>query len=539
MKSNKIFFIPLLVLLLLIGSACDNKLEVINPNNQTTADYWQTEDQISEAVVGIYNTFLTAEYYGRMMQSYTDSRSDDSYADSGWLVYPNVSMFVDLPSDFMLGLVWKNLYTTVFRSNQVLDRIDAVSFKDESYKNRLKGQALFLRAFTYWHLVNLWHNVPLVLHTPNSKEDYYPSQAKPEEVWAQLEADLKKCEEYLPKTYVGMSGADAGQKGRATWGAAAGMLAKCYMQQGKISEAKTQLKTVIDSGIYSLVPDYFDNFTFSNENNQESLFEVQFGIFGTDENWGGVPTSNWRQATGINYNYGISNFTGWEDFECTKWFYDEFKKERCTDGKLDPRLYYSVVYNEPEYDTQLYDNDTPYNRRNKIFGVNPWKSIPNFDGSRYYIAKWTYARIPGYTQESGGVRLNSEINQRILRYADILLLYAECINETDGPTADCYKYIQMVRNRVNLPDLATTKPNLTKQAMRDQISHERALELGIEGVRWYDILRWGWLDDATKVAELKARDPRDFTTFTSTHRYLPISQSEIDVNPNLKQNDGY
>ena len=402
MNSKKIF-ISLLVLLIL--SACDDKLEVTNPNVQTTQEYWQTEGQIAEAVVGIYNAFLTSEYYGRMIQSYTDSRSDDSFGDSGWLLYPQVSSFIVLPSEGNLGGVWGNLYIMVHRANQVLDRIDDVTFTDQNYKNRLKGQALFLRAFSYWHLINLWQKIPLILTLPQSPEDYYPSQATREQVWTQLETDLALCEQYLPKTYVGITGPDAGQKGRATWGAAAGMLAKCYMQQGKIPQAKIKLKEIIDEGIYSLVPNYADNVTFSNENNSESLFEIQFGIFGTAENWAGNPVANWRQATGVNYNYGISNFTGWEDFECTKWFNDEFYKERCVDGKLDPRLYYSVVYNEPEYDLPLYDNDAPYNRRNKIFGVNPWTSIPNFDGSRYYIAKWTYARIPGYTKESGGTRL--------------------------------------------------------------------------------------------------------------------------------------
>lgn len=537
MNSKKIFL--LLLVLLFIVPACDDKLEVTNPNVQTTQQYWQDEAQMAEAVIGIYNGFFTSEYYGRMIQSYTDARGDEVLGDSGWLLYPQVGSFIVLPSEPNLGGVWNNLYIMVYRANQVLDKIDNVTFADQDYKNRIKGQALFLRAFSYRHLLLLWNNIPLILKTPVTPQDYYPAQATPAQVWAQMEADFKLCEQYLPKTYVGITGPDAGQKGRATWGAAAGMLAKIYMDQGKITEAKAELKKIIDENVYSLVANYADNVTFSNENNSESLFEIQFGIFGTAENWAGNPVANWRQATGINYNYGISNFTAWEDFECTKWFNDEFYKERCVDGKLDPRLYYSVVFNEPEYDTPLYNSDAPYNRRNKIFGVNPWTSIPNFDGTRYYIAKWTYARIPGYTQESGGTRLNSEINQRVLRYADILLMYAECVNETDGPTAECYQYIQKVRTRVNLPDLETAKPGLTKQQMRDQIAHERALELGIENHRWYDMLRWGWLDDPAKLAELKLRDPRDFPSFTSSHRYLPIYQGEIDVNKNLVQNSGY
>ncbi|HYQ58769.1 MAG TPA: RagB/SusD family nutrient uptake outer membrane protein [Draconibacterium sp.] len=531
MNIKKIFLLSLIVLFTI--SACDSELEVSDPNSMTTADYWQNEEHMGEAVIGIYNAFLTSEYYGRMLQSFTDSRSDDTFGDSGWELYPKVSNFTILPDEGFMANFWSNLYQMIFRANQVLDRIDEIEFSDSNYKGRLKGQALFLRAFTYYHLQNLYGKIPLILETPKSAEEYYPSQATPEAIWQQLETDLATCESLLPQSYANVSGPDAGQIGRATWGSAAGLLAKVLVQQGKNGEAKTQLKKIIDSDMYDLVDNYFDNFTFENENNEESLFEIQFGIFGTAENWAGAPRADWRQATGVNYNYGISNFTAWEDFEATQWFYEQFYEERTVNGRIDPRCYFSVVYNEPEYDTELYDDD-PWGRRNKVFGVNPWTDIPNFDGSKYYIAKWTYARIPGYTQESGGVRLNSEINQRVIRYADILLLYAEMINETEGgPTADTYKYINMVRNRVNLPDLPA---GMSQQEMREQIYHERLLELGIEGVRWYDMLRWGWLEDPSMVAELKVRDPHDFPTFTPGKELLPIPNTERDVNPNLEPN---
>jgi hypothetical protein len=131
----------------------------------------------------------------------------------------------------------------------------------------------------------------------------------------------------------------------------------------------------------------------------------------------------------------------------------------------------------------------------------------------------------------------SGINERLMRYADVLMMYAECLNET-GQTAAAYPYIQQVRSRVGLPNLATTKPNLTQAQMREQIGHERLLEFCLEGHRFDDIRRWGWLTDATKLAWLKSRDP-EFETYKAGREFYPIPQNEIDNNPGVKQNPTY
>jgi starch-binding outer membrane protein, SusD/RagB family len=128
----------------------------------------------------------------------------------------------------------------------------------------------------------------------------------------------------------------------------------------------------------------------------------------------------------------------------------------------------------------------------------------------------------------------SGINYRVLRYADILLMYAEVLNELNR-TAEAYSFIQQVRTRATLPELATVKPNMTQAQMRDQLAHERALEFAIEGQRINDLIRWGWFYNPTKLAELKAHDA-DFNTWTAGNEYLPIPQQELDVNKNLTPN---
>jgi hypothetical protein len=131
----------------------------------------------------------------------------------------------------------------------------------------------------------------------------------------------------------------------------------------------------------------------------------------------------------------------------------------------------------------------------------------------------------------------SGINERLLRYADILLMYAECLNET-GDTPGAYTYIQKVRDRVGLPDLATAKPGLTQTTMREQIGHERFLEFPLEGHRFDDIRRWGWLQDATKLAWLKSRDV-EFNSYAPGREFFPIPQLEMDNNPGTVQNSSY
>jgi starch-binding outer membrane protein, SusD/RagB family len=529
MKKYKFigFMVTLFMILL---SSCDGKLDVTNPNNLTSSDFWNSEDEIAEGVIAIYNRLICDGTYQRTLPVLKDVRGDDVYSKSAWTIYPLTGTFTVNADYDVLYWPWRELYQLIDKANLVFYYAPNISFSSTDYKNRLLGQAYYLRALAYYELVENYQKVPLILSHPTDPSEYYPKTATQDELWAAIEADLKKAQTMLPESYDDVSGADKGQLGRATWGSATGLLGKVYMIQDKYDSASVELKKVIDSGLYKLVSNYGDNFTMNNENNSESIFEIQFTSGGTTENWIGDPTSSWKQASCQDYCYGMTAFGAYEDFHPTKWIYNEFKKERCKDGTLDPRLYWTIVSYEPEYDKYT------DGRSNEIFGIYPY-SIDKIDSTNntIYLAKYTYARISGHTLEGDGSRDNSTINYRFMRYSEILLLYAEALNEINGPTSDVYKYIQMVRDRVNLPDLATTQPNLTQQGMRYQIAHERALEFPAEGIRIFDIMRWGWLKDTEKLAELKTHDS-EFNTYTTGHEYLPIPQVELDTNPNLSGN---
>ena len=333
-------------------------------------------------------------------------------------------------------------------------------------------------------------------------------------------ADFKKASELLPVDYASVTGTDKGQVGRATKGAALGYLGKAQLFTKDFAGASASFKAVIDLGIYDLMPNYADNFTEAKENNKESLFEVQFATNagGTDMNWGGEPQPGWGRFTGRAITYGARGY-GWTDVQPTRWVFDEYQKEKTTNGKLDPRLYATMFFNGEG--VTIYG--TPFATRYKD---NP------ADLNDLFVKKYSNdgTKADEFDWRSG-------VNERLLRYADIIMMYAETLNET-GKTADAYTWIQKVRSRVNLPDLASVKPNMSQAQMRDQIDHERLLEFCLEGHRFDDINRWGYLKDANKLAELKKHDP-EFNSYQAGREYFPIPQREINTNPGVKQNPSY
>jgi hypothetical protein len=503
-----------------VASGCDNKLNLSNPNLLTTADYWKTREQAYAGCTAIYNALIVDGSYMRSFPGLTDSRGDDFTGDSPWLDLVLTGQFIIPTTSAPVFWIWREFYLVINRSNQVIAN---VSKYDESVlsaeeKKRILGQAYFLRGLAYYNLATTYKIVPVITAPAASKEDYAAPTATEEVLWNQIYADFAAAEANLPVSYDNVTGLDAGQRGRATQGAAAGMLGKSYLYRKDYEKAAVQFEKFTAGSlknVYGLMPDYRDNFKDVNENNKESLFEVQFTEgAGTDVNWCCDPSASWKQVQAISVTYGMEG-AGFSDYLPTRWIYNEYKVEKTIDNKSDPRLLATIASYEPA------DNSTKAYGRNWF---NPLNSI--------YPRKYTNDGVGNGKAFEGAAE--SGINYRVLRYSDILLMYAEVLNELNR-TTEAYSYIQQVRSRANLADLATVKPGMTQVQMRDQIAHERALEFAIEGQRINDIIRWGWLYDATKLALLKSHDI-DFNTWTPGNEYLPIPQEELDVNKNLKPN---
>ncbi len=555
----------ILVMLAIIGgfSACNDALNVVNPNNQTTYDFGDSESELQEAVIACYNRIRLEGSFARVGYTMDAVRGDEVWNSSQqwYLEYDNLNS----PGTIEIGdqWIWRDWYHVVNRSNFVLSKVDLVEMSQDSY-NQIAGQSLFLRALAYYHLSTYYQTVPLITDyaSYSNINTMYASNNTQDEVFDQIEADFAKAMEMLPSRDKGGEWA----KGRATSGAAAGYMARALMFRHKFNEAYAILKDIITGkyGHYALTADYGDNFRegAAYENNVESLFEVQFmdyGTGGTDEEW--TPVNISSQATqghAVESNYASQQLGSWGDLAGSPWLYNLFKKESSTDGRIDPRLYWTLVTYEDAYSsytgqkTAAYPNGDP---RSNVVYKNEITQTPLSNNAQggISIAKFTNARNNIYSSITNG--LHCGVNLRLMRYSDVLLRAAECENEINGPTQTAINYINEVRRRVALKDLKLSDfPSA--DALFEQIANvERPKEFGCENGRGIDLLRWGFFYDqgrmsqliehgyykldgtaSTEVLTAETASASSFQYYYKGHEYFPIFQSTLNANPNLVGN---
>ena len=493
---------------MLLTAGCQKDLlDQVNPNAPSTTTFFKTPNDAQLAVNSCYGVFHFEGSYGRWIHFDYDLRSDEGFSNSPWTDLANSTRFIFIDYNFpTVASVWTEAYRGVFRCNQVINNVPSIDFgADTALKNRLIGEARFVRAMYYWNLVTLWGNVPLVSDLVEASTRV--PQGTVQQGWDFILADLKEAEAALPVSYTGSD------VGRATKGAAQTLMGKVYMQQRKWAEAQVQFEKVISSGRYSLAARYEDNFNVAGENNSESIFEIGF----SDKFQG-----NGQDVAGSSQGFQRPQFfgarsVGWSDGQPRKWLFGEFT-DKTVDGKTDPRRdvtvfsYPMTVYGKT-YEERFADPDTKLFDKDELF----WRKYQNEVGRD----KEDYF---------------SPIDFRVMRYADVLLMQAEALNE-QGKTSDAIPLINQVRARVNVVPLATTA--FTRATMKNQILHERVTELCGENTRWTDLQRSGLLDDQAGVSTITPRDP-DFINFKpGKSLYLPIPQSDVTLDPALTQNPGW
>ncbi|MDP4208560.1 MAG: RagB/SusD family nutrient uptake outer membrane protein [Bacteroidota bacterium] len=518
MKTTKYIILFFIAIGLFLPSCKKDYLEITNPNLQTAATYWKTEDQALLGVNGVYQALLYDGTFLRFAPACLDSRDDITKSPSPWDAFSAVAQFNLLTTNYMPEAMYVGFYDIIKRANLAIANIPNITFKDENYKNRLIGEALYLRGMTYFYIVTFWNHVPLITNPPKSSADFFNSQVDASVVWNQVISDLTKAASYLPASY------DASNKGRATKGAALGYLGKAYLFNKNYTKAAEIFKQIIDLGVYSLMPNYGDNFTEDYENNAESIFEVQFQRMNQpDLGWVGEPSKSWDKTTARAITYAPSPF-GWGDMALNRWIFDEFKLEKTKTGTYDPRLYATITFDYPGC---------------TLYGKTFRQAWPYVGAD---TAKWSNMFFCRKYENVNSGRPNefdwrSGINERLMRYSDILLMYAESEMQL-GQIASAAHYIQMVRNRANLPDREAEFAAYSKDQLFNQLVHERALEFCLEGHRFDDIVRWGWITDASKLAMLKSHDA-EWNAYVPGKEYMPIPQIEMDTNPNAVQNPTY
>ena len=552
-----------LALVLGLGTltSCEDKLEVTNPNQQTAATFGFTAEDLEENVIAAYNHIRMEGTYARVGYTIDVCRGDEVWNSSQVWYMPFDDLNVPF-TDEIGQWSWRDWYYTINVTNFTLSRCGEDNSALNDQMKRIKGQMLFLRGLSYYMLAGYYQNPILITDyaTYSTLDGLYGTNSTYDEVWDQVEKDFSEAMTLLPSRDAGGEWA----KGRATCGAAAGYYARALMMRHKYSEALTVLKAIINGqyGTYKLMANYGDNFREGSayENNDESLFEVQYldyGSQGTDDEWTPVNTSpNATQGHAIESNFGPGDFGGWADLSASPWLYQLFKQEKTTKGTLDPRLYWTIGTYETDWDGFEYGNvcyTVPMTADAPVVTNNNYGGLP--------VAKNTNLRTGIYDKVVTG--LHCGINLRMMRYSDVLLRAAECENEVSGPTQQAIDWINQVRNRAGLADLKLADFN-SKDKLFEQIANvERPKEFGCEFGRGFDLIRWGFFYDAGRLQQLKehgtfrrtndksrVKEPVNYSDIAAGdtelkssydswimgHEFFPIYQGTLNDNPNLEGN---
>lgn len=494
----KFLYSILIIAVLLLHAGCKKFLDTEVVGNYPESEFYQTETQALLAINAAYQPLSFSTFQNRIWV-FGDVASDDTEKGGDAGDQPDIGLINDFNINSINGNLeyeWPLLYEGITRCNIVLDKVPAIIMKEE-LKKRILGEAKFLRAWYYFTLVNIFGDVPIVLTPLNADELQIPQSPVSVIFETVIEPDLKDAATKLLPAY------DASNIGRATSGAAKALLTKAYVFQQKWTDAASIAAELIASGQYSLMPVYKQNFDVNFENNAESIFEIQH-LSQQDPFTGNVLNQWFAPKAPIDAGYGFN--------APTQDFVDEF--EMTIDSVYDPRLDYSVGRDGmPWFD-------------GKIFSKN-WSPTG-------YLTKkhqQPLAEIPI------NLKGNANINYVAIRYADVLLWYAEALNES-GNTADALIPLNQVRKRAResyfydnaLPGFGTIPqgllPDVTntiQSVVRIAIQHERRVELGLEFHRYFDIIRYG-----QSYAEQALADKPNFDY--TIHKFFPIPQSERDRN---------
>ncbi len=499
-------------------TACDEeRLDLVNPNQLSAETFYSTEAQAEAGVVAIYANLQSGGLWRREYFFLHDLLSDEVFG-LGSLEGQRVALWNRSfdATNSLVGLFWTDAYRGIQRSNLVIENVgnpdrNIEGLSDEK-RNRLLGEARFLRALMYFELVSMWGDVPL--HTTIAKEVEGLPRSASAEVYELIVQDLEFAQANLPESY---SDSDAG---RATRGAAYALEGRVWLFRAGFennasfyNNAKAAYASFeANNAGYMLVPNYLDNFLEETEHNDESIFEVNFTLaFGGGNRWGG-DAGGINEVTFRGQEYGMR---AWRNVVPSQALLNAFEEGDVRFGAS----FYSPC-------------DTFNNGQNLVYTPN---DCPPPAGE----SNTTPDDLPSWKKYQNYYKLFQEVNQqsginfRVIRYAEVLLSHAEAIAETEGVTAEAIGKVNQVRTRAGL-DEYTVGDFGSPQEFIDALMQERRVEFSGEQIRYRDLLRRDLLQETVGAVHPLLSLPK--------HSLLPIPQGELDNNVNLtenNQNPGY
>ena len=464
LKMKAFLIVPLVVLV----TSCSEDFTILNPiSERNVENFYQTETDFIVAINGAYATLAGNGAYNRAYPLLEEMRSDNTQNGGGSTglaeVYFRLAFFEEVATASELSDPWTTAYQGIARANLILDRLDNLS--DADLAEQIRGEALFIRSIFYYHLAILWGNVPLQLEAVSSTS-VDVNQVSASVIFDQIASDLEIAQGLLPASYA------AEDLGRATGGAANALLGLAYLTDGEDALAATALQRVVDSGLYSLVPNYADLWGAANENNVESVFEIQYKEGGTGT---GSQFTDYYTPFGGSGGVGAGN-----------------APQNLSPGLEDIHL---IQYGIAETDERGMGGTFDLSGTGGVY-VKKWESIPFGPG-------------------------DADNNMPVFRYADVLLMLAEALG--DSPAA--YALINQVRARAGVTPISAA----TTGTFDEKLLFERRLEFITELKRWADLTRFGV---AKQVMAAFAPLATAGKTEADIRLFFLIPQREIDVAPN-------
>ncbi|MBQ8811660.1 MAG: RagB/SusD family nutrient uptake outer membrane protein [Bacteroidales bacterium] len=483
-------------------------LEVPLESTVSTSNYYNTLQEFDMSLTGVYNVLLSANWdddarYGTYFQGFlllgrvgTDEmvvRYDNGHGEKalGDYSYTPANVYVTRP--------WYMMYKGIQRANVIIDRLTPMTFEDTAGKERILAEAHFLRAFFYFHLVRLYGEVPLVTKETTDLAGLDMTKYPIADVYQQIVSDLQAAES-LP---------ELNAKGRPDRRAGKVMLAKVYLQMAgeplkdssAAAEAERLLADVIRTGGYELVTDYFSQFDGKHEYNSEYIWDIEFSNNGTTTYGGQVGTTEGVPSPESLY---------WTLLCTCPEFYNTFDAQ---DLRRDAIARYRLVY----------DDD---------FNIVPEYFKGEGNDYYYYVYKFRHA-LTAEERGSGWANWANPINFPVTRYADVLLMYAEAGLRAHGTvTAEQLECVNMVRRRgFGKPVDQPSAFDLSEITFGNLLA-ERSFELCFEGHRWYDLVRFGKLEEAVKkigTDPVTAESQKQASNFQKKHHFYPVPQDVIDA----------
>lgn len=495
----------LVVILACLCYGCNSSVLQVDPSDRYSAStFWRSEENFKAGLAGVYNA-LTAE--NRVLLSELDMLTPNAFDYGVWDINSIATGRANSNTeDFQRWWSWG--YRGVGRANTLLAALESQGgILDEDDQRAFKGEALFLRSFFYSVLVDLYGDVPLIVDAPDMAAQGKLTRTAKDEIAAFILNDLDEAATLLPEKEI--------QRGRVTKGAALALKSRVLLYGSRWEEAAAAAKHVIDLNQYQLFPDYRGLYLPQNEGNVEVIFDVQF-------------LRPHVMHSGDHYIYT------WGRPAPLKNLVDDYLMR---DGK-------------PREESSLYDLDRPYENRDPrllqsiVVSGYPFNGMMQQAGTNpVQHTGFGQKKLTSYPDDvEVFIPLGeSDLNIIVIRYAEVLLNYAEALNELhESPNAEIYWAMNLIRKRpsVDMPDI---EMGMSKLEMRETIRHERRIELALENLYYSDIRRW-------RIAEIVNNGPIynangdviENRQFNPDRDYLwPVPQREIDLNPNLTQNPNW